>query len=204
MRKNSAQSRDTFNLAFPSGIARLFVFGGIILGGMGCASRGPNAASWCDGGTVCLGESLQLEYFGDYEPTHKVKMLYPIYDPTVMKPLQVPRSGVLASTSLEPYMATSVSVSTVADTTSLRSFLTQAGARWVYIETPSDPRVIAYARYIMDSRQFPIQTHFCEFLIQGEGENAPIYRALWWSNEAGENMRREAWKVVGTLTTRPN
>ena len=25
-------------------------------------------------------------------------------------------------------------------------------------------------------------------------------RVVWWSNEAGENMRREGWKVMETLS----
>lgn len=179
------------------GVFRLFLLLALVL--TGCALNSGSFESTGPGISVPVGETLQLSYYGDYAFPPRKSALYPVWDTEVFKCLGLSKPDYAASTTLEPYMATAAASCACADTTCMRALLTRAGARKIYLEVPSDPRIHAYARYVMDSEQYPISTHFTEFLVHAERENTAT-RVVWWSNEAGENMRREGWKVMETLS----
>lgn len=80
----------------------------------------------------------------------------------------------------------------------LTTQLEQPDLRNLYTEKPEQPGVLAYARYGLDSNQYPVRYEFCEFLIEGDDLNN--IRLIWWTIGAADNMKREAWKVVQTLT----
>lgn len=178
------------------GMFRLFLLLSLALAG--CAINSGSFAPTGSGIPAPVGETLQLSYYGDYVFPARKSALYPVWDAEVFKRLGLSKPDYAASTTLEPYMATAAASCSCADTTCMRALLTGAGARKIYLEVPSDPRIHSYARYVVDSEQYPISTHFAEFLVRPEGE-ATATRVVWWSNEAGENMRRECWKVMETL-----
>lgn len=165
---------------------------------MACSPAIPKSATKTEDGfyRVAFGE-WSLNYYADYIFPPKPDELYPPREIGPWENLGILEADWMMCTKMEPYMASTIHQTSIRDQEELKAVLTNAGVRNLYTELPEQAHVQSYARYQIISHQYPIRTQVVEFLV-GEADGA-WYRVVFFSNEAGDNMKSEAWKIIATL-----
>lgn len=167
----------------------IYCIGMVLL--VGCAAPNQLPLVPVDGLQEVRFGAHRLLYYGDYEAPAAAKSIYPVWEPKVWKPVLEAPATWLLSTNGPPYIASAIVPSGFADTAALEEFLAGKVLN-VVVEPVEQTGILGYLTYSIRSDQFPITTTVSEFLLED-------YRVIFYSNESPDNMKREAWKVIGTL-----
>ena len=177
-------------------MARLILFCAVALFFGGCKTTIPYQP--VDGFVeVQLGQHT-LAFFGDYAFFDNTNKVYPPLEKKVFSAIDATHPDQVMCTNGAPYMGCMI-IRTTAVYEPHAQLLASEEIRNLYFEQPSNPFVYSYANYGIDSKKYPVRYQFCEYLIQGDDYAG--YRVIWWTTGSEENMKREAWKVMGTLST---